>query len=128
MTRKVLPVLAVLAVLTLGLFLINSYRAPHTVEDFYGRGKKYYDQKKYAEAIIEFQNALQQDNRHRDASYFLAQSYLAEKDMNSAAKQLAALLEYHPGDVPASIQLGNIFLMGSRQDPRYPREARDLAE
>src|SRR5262245_51058821 len=49
--------------------------APVTSQQFLDSGKKYFEQKKYAEAIIQFLNSIHKDARNREARYLLAMSY-----------------------------------------------------
>ncbi len=58
----------------------------------------------------------------------LAQSYLNQKNFNSAAKELTALLEYFPDDVDAKLQLGNIYLVGGLRDLKLFRQAAEIAQ
>src|SRR4029450_3834341 len=39
-----------------------------------------------------------------------------------------SLLEYHPDDPEASVQLGNIYLQGGSRDAKFFRDSKDLAE
>ena len=130
MKKIIYPVVLVL-VLGIGVFLMYSIWgavSPRTAAEFTQSGKEFYSQKKYAEAIVEFQNALQKNERDRDARFLLARSYIGEGDLGSAVKELRRLLEYYPGDEDASIQLGNLFLQAGTQNAQYFREAKDLAE
>src|SRR5688572_29530715 len=84
--------------------------SPVSSQSFLDSGKKYYEEKKYSEATIQFLNAVQKDPRNRDARFFLAVSYFNQGDLNSSAKHLTGLLEYFPDDVEANLQLGSIYL------------------
>src|SRR5437868_349485 len=86
-----------------GYFLWKSTR---TAQGFFTSGKKYYDQKKYPEATVQFLNSLKKDAHHRDSRFYLALSYLEDKNLAGAVKALRALLEYYPNDIPANLQLG----------------------
>src|SRR5215471_10415903 len=77
--------------------------APQTPQAYFESGKKYYDQKKFPEAIIQFLNAVRKDPRHREARLLLAQSYEAQQDFNHAVAQLRSLLEYYPDDTDANL-------------------------
>src|SRR5689334_6133708 len=76
--------------------------APLTPQAYFESGKKYYDQKKYPEAIIQLLNAVRKDPRHREARLLLALTYEAQQDLAHAAGQLRSLLEYEPDDVEAN--------------------------
>src|SRR5437867_4934707 len=103
-------------------------RSPDTSDGFFASGKKYYDQQKYPEAVVQFLNALRKDPRHRDARYLLARSYMNQADYGDAAAQLKSLLEYYPDDISANLQLGGIYLSASGDKWDLSRMALDLAD
>src|SRR5215471_3085120 len=76
---------------------------------YFETGKKFYDQGKFSEAAIEFLNALKKDPEYRESRYYLALSYLSQQNTVAAVRQLRAILEAHPDDVPANLKLGNIY-------------------
>jgi tetratricopeptide (TPR) repeat protein len=102
--------------------------SPASSRDFLNSGKKYFEQEKYPEAVVQFLNAVQKDARNRDARYFLALSYLRQGNLNGAAQQLNALLEYYPDDVDANLQLGSILLIAGRSDATFFRQASEIAK
>jgi tetratricopeptide (TPR) repeat protein len=101
--------------------------APATSQAYFDSGKKYYDEKKYPEATIQLLNAVRKDPRNRDARYFLALAFVGQRDIVQSAAQLRALLEYYPDDVPANLQLGNIYLTAGRTSPDLFRQAQEIA-
>src|SRR5262249_11226741 len=102
--------------------------SPITGQQFFESGKKYYEEKKYSEAIVQFLNAIKKDPRNRDARYFLGLTYASQKNLNAAARQFMDLLEYFPEDVEANLQLGNIYLTGGRADPNLFRKSAEIAQ
>jgi hypothetical protein len=90
--KKFLYPAGLVATLALGVAMAYTIwnTTPGTAEDFFTSGKAYYEEKKYPEAIIELLNAIQKDDRNRDARYFLAQAYVAQKDLSAAVKHLNA--------------------------------------
>src|SRR5262245_41518110 len=118
-----------LAVVLLGAVLVGVMwqSSPRTTQDFLSRGKAYYEDKKYAEATVDFLNALQRNPRHREARYVLVQALLAQKNALAAVRQLKPLLEYYPDDKQARLELGNIYLTGGHQDAEFFRQAQQIA-
>ena len=116
---------AVLALGGLGYFVWH--RTTQTPQSFFASGKKYYDQKKYQEAVIQLSNAVRRDPRHRDARLLLAHTFAATGNLNASANQLKGLLEYYPDDAEGSVELGNLYLTGGRTNPEYFRQAQELA-
>ena len=47
--------------------------------EYLASGDAYFEQKKYAEAVVEYRNAIQQDAKFGQARYKLAESYIALK-------------------------------------------------
>jgi tetratricopeptide (TPR) repeat protein len=112
-----------------GFVTYFSWKAPvQTSESFFESGKSYYDAGKFQEATIQFLNALQKNPRHRDARYFLALGYMKQQEWARAVRELKALLEYHPNDVPANLELGNLYLAGGPSDSKFFRQATEIAD
>jgi len=101
---------------------------PVSSQDFFASGKGYFEQQKYSEAAIQFMNAVQKDPRNRDARYYLALSYINQKDLNSAGQQLLSLLEYYPDDLDANLRLGNLYLTGGSRNIEFFRKASEIAQ
>src|SRR5690348_2381932 len=108
------------AILMGAVLAYNIWKArPQTSQAYFESGKSYYDQKKYQEAIIQFLNAIQKDDRNRDARYLMALSFINQQDFNQAAMQLRALLELYPDDIPANLELGNLYLRAAQTNPDF---------
>src|SRR5581483_10159161 len=129
MKKVLFPSILIATVLAGGLLAYAIFKnAPVSAADFVRSGKTYYEQKRYAEAAIQFMNAVQKDAKNRDARYYLALSDFAQQNLNGAAQQLTKLLEYYPDDTEANLRLGNIYLAVGRADPKYFHEASDIAQ
>jgi len=74
----------------------------------------YMAQEKYAEAIIEYRNAIQQDNRFGDARYKLALAYLKANDGPRALEEAVRAADLLPGSVDAQIQAANLLIFAGR--------------
>lgn len=117
--------IAILAgILACGYWFLSSRRP----DAFFNAGKKYYDQKKYPEAIIQFLNAVDRDPQNRDSRYYLALSFLHHHEPAPAAEQLKSLLEAYPDDVDATLQLGDLYLSFGGTNPQSFIQAKELAE
>src|SRR5262245_23417006 len=128
--KKLILALALIGMLTAGGVLGYSFWKRQTPEGYYESGKKYFDNKKYSEATLSLLNAVRKDARHRNARYYLALSYLNQRDGGRAAGQFKALLEIYPDDVDANLQLGSIYLAAAaaQRNPDFSRQAQDLAQ
>src|SRR5262249_3405479 len=129
MNRILFPTALTATILMGGLLAYAIWNAtPITSQRLLDSGKNYYQQKRYAEAIVKFLNSIQKDPRNREARYLLALSYSNQKNFNSAAKELSALLEYFPDDVDANLYLGNIYLRAGLSDSKFFRQAAEIAQ
>ena len=59
-----------------GVLLLGCRSDEQAIAEHLQRGEDYQNDKKYAEAVIEYKNVLQIDPNHADAHYGLAKSHL----------------------------------------------------
>src|ERR1043166_4116673 len=92
--------LVLIATMMLGVLLAYSIwkASPGTAQTYFESGQRYYYDKKYPAAVIEFLNALQKDAHNRETRYLLALTYVKQNDASRAVAQLKSLLEYYPDD------------------------------
>jgi tetratricopeptide (TPR) repeat protein len=90
---------------------------------FADRASSYFQQGKYREAAIEYENALQIDPKFADAHYGLAQCLLKLSNLRGGYQELMAAVEIDPSNAKAQVDLGNLLLAGHNAD-----EARKHAE
>ena len=67
-------------ILVAGLFAGCSRDPQVLKKKHFDRGQAYFQQGKFPEAALEFQNAIQLDSKYTEAHYQLAQTYLKEAD------------------------------------------------
>jgi len=87
-------------------------------------GQQYYAQGKYQDAVIQFRNAVQIDQRFAQAHYELGRCYLKLEIWNSAYNSLLRAVELDPSNLPAQMELAKIFVRG--QEYMRAREKADL--
>src|SRR5271170_1284037 len=80
----------------------------------FDKGQAYFQQAKYAEAAIEFQNAIQFDSKYSEAHYQLAQTYLKEADWARAYQELITTVRLDPENLKAQLDLANLFLAAGK--------------
>jgi tetratricopeptide (TPR) repeat protein len=90
---------------------------------YFDKGTAYFQQAKYREATIEFENALQIDPKFADAHYQLALCYLKQGALQRAYQELARTVDLAPGNQSAQIDLATLLLAGGKAS-----DARDHAE
>ena len=122
MKRILFPTLLIATLLAGGLVALAIWRTPVTAEEFVSKAKVALQEKKVAEATILLLNAVQADERNRDARLLLAQTYESQGELLQSAKQLQALLEYYPKDNEVRLKLGNLYLKGGRADIDQSRQ------
>ena len=83
-------------------------------QKFFKSGQDYFDQGKYREAAIQFQNAAQIDPHFAEAHYSLAQSYLKLQQWPAAYQELARTLDIQPNNFPARLELANLLIAANQ--------------
>src|SRR5688572_2384868 len=81
-------------------------------------GNQYFDQGKYAEAIIEYRNAIEVDPTFGPARKRLAESYARTGDDRAALAQFVRAADLLPSDVDVQLNAGTLLLAA-----REPEEA-----
>lgn len=82
------------------------------------RAEKYMAEEKYAEAVIEFKNALQIDPNQSKAHYGLAKSYLGSKQAQRAFWELQETVRLDPSHLDARLEYAQFLLLGKASDLR----------
>jgi tetratricopeptide (TPR) repeat protein len=94
------------------------------------RGQQYLKDQLYAEARIEFRNALQLDRNLADAHAGLGEASLALDSLQEAAEQFQLAAKLDPNNLDARVRLGQLFLQHTRlgrQQEEAIKEAERLA-
>ena len=82
-------------------------------------GNRYFEQKKYNEAAVQYRNALQQDARFGEARLKLAQTYEHLNDRTRAGAEYIRAADALPGDVAVQTRAANYLLLwGQFEDAR----------
>jgi tetratricopeptide (TPR) repeat protein len=92
-------------------------------QKYFQSGQSYFEKGKYAEAEIEFSNALKIDPNFADAHHSLAESYLKLQKADGAAEELARTVQLQPQNYEARLELANLLILGRRL-----REAQQLVD
>ena len=93
------------------------------------RGKKYLEEKKYAEAKLEYRNALALDKKNVEALFGLAESDAGTNNFQEAFEAYGVVVELDPKNIEAKVRLGNIYLQFVRdassvtEAEKYARQA-----
>ena len=96
--------------------LFGCTRDPQVLKkNHFEKGDAYFQQAKYREASIEYQNALQIDSKYADAHYGLAKTYTKQGDWARAYQELQATTTLDPSNLQAQVDLGNQMCIRDRQ-------------
>ncbi len=78
------------------------------------RGNAYFAKAQYAEAILEYRNAIKIDTKFGDARFKLAESYAASNDMRNAYGEYIRAADLSPDNEDAQLKTGNLLLVAGR--------------
>src|SRR6185295_2248109 len=90
-------------------------------------GDAFMQQQKYAEAIIEYRNATQQDDHFGEARYKLANAYVRVGDGPRALNEAVRAADLLPNDDEAQLQAANLLILGGRFADAQDRAKKVLA-
>ncbi|MEP7304137.1 MAG: tetratricopeptide repeat protein [Acidobacteriota bacterium] len=96
-------------------------------EQFLESGNKYVGQQKYAEAIVEYRNALKIDNKFGPAHQRLAEAYLKTNALPNALRELVVAADLLPSDAAAQLEAGQILLIAKRFEDARARAEKVVA-
>lgn len=87
-------------------------------------GDRFVEEKKYAEAILQYRNALQQDSRFGEARLKLAQVYETQGDSQNATREYVRAADALPNDPAVQVKAGAFLSLSQRfEDARARAEA-----
>lgn len=117
------PFFALIALaLASGLGVGCSRSSAERRDTYFQKGKKYFQEKKYADAAIEFQNAVKIDPHFAQGYYYLGLTRKESGDLQAAFHAFSKETEIDPKQTPGRLELANLYLMGNQ-----PEEARRIA-
>jgi len=77
-------------------------------------GDAYVAQRKYADAIIQYRNAIQEDDHFGEARFKLASAYIRFGDGSRALAESVRAADLMPEDIEAQLQAANLLLLSGR--------------
>jgi len=109
------------------LVLSGCSQSPQAKEARYlEKGKKEFQQKNYAVAILHFKNAAQAQPKDAEPYYQLGLAYLASNDFNTAAAYFRRAAELNPKHTGAQLKLAE--LMSTSRDKQVLEQAQKRTE
>jgi tetratricopeptide (TPR) repeat protein len=123
MSRSVV-IRLVLSSFVLAVLLTGCSRDPNVrKQKYFDSGEKYFAQRNYREAAIQFANAVQVDSRFAQAHYELSQAYLKLGDTNRAFQELNRTVELTPDNYRAHADLANLLVTVRNPDGSPAQDA-----
>src|ERR1041384_3991306 len=87
-------------------------------------GNKFAEQKKYTEAILEYRNALQIDDKYAEARKQLAEAYASNGNTEGAFREYKRAADLLPDDAAVQLRAATLlFMAGQFEDVRTRAEA-----
>ena len=91
-------------------------------QKYIDRGNRFFDTRKYDDAVLQYRKALQKNPNSGDAHYRLALAESERGHLADAYRELQRAVELMPENVPAIFRLGQLALSGYNADPnRQPQ-------
>lgn len=91
-------------------------------------GNRYFGEKKYKEAVVEYRNAIQQDPKFGEARYKLAESYAKLNDPGNAYREYVRAADLLPDNIEAQVKAGTFLLLAGQSEDAKTRADKVLAK
>jgi tetratricopeptide (TPR) repeat protein len=95
--------------------------------EFVESGDRFMAEEKYAEAAIQYKNAINQDPRYGEARQKLAEAYVASGDLPSAYGEYVRAADVMAGDPSAQVKAGEMLLLARNYEEAESRANKALA-
>mgnify|MGYP005812305937 CR=1 FL=1 len=97
-----------------------------SAKDYYESGNKYAASKKYAEAVVEYRNAVKKDPKFGDAHLKLAETYVQVANLGQALREYVYAADLMPQSKEAQLKAGAFLLLAKRFDDAKARAEKVL--
>lgn len=81
-------------------------------QKYFQSGQRYFENRQFQEAAIEFTNAIKIDPKYAEARYQLAESYRNLQELDRAHEELIRTIELRPEDYQARMTMLNVLVQG----------------
>jgi tetratricopeptide (TPR) repeat protein len=95
--------------------------------EYLASGDAYVAQKKYAEAVVEYRNAIQQDPRFGQARYKLAEAYVELNQPVDAYREYIRAADLLPNDIDVQVKAARVLMAGGQFLDAQSRAEKALA-
>src|SRR5262245_55069337 len=91
-----------LFVAALAMFAVSCSKDPQVAKkEYFDSGNNYFNQQKFKEAIVQYRNAIQQDERFGEARLRLADAFMKENDPRNAYREYVRAADLLPKSLEA---------------------------
>src|SRR5687768_14327741 len=118
-----------LAVLPLLAVLVGCTGDPEARKrEFVQQGDEFFEQGKYADAIVRYRNAVREDEKFGEARAKLATAFEARGDYRNALAQAVRAADLMPDDVEAQIRAARLLVIARQFEDARTRAMAALAK
>jgi tetratricopeptide (TPR) repeat protein len=119
---------SVAALLACSVLLSGCSKDPEVAKrEYLGSGDAYVEQKKYAEAVVEYRNAIQQDAKFGIARYKLAEAYMHLNQPAEAFREYVRAADLMPDNVEAQVKAARMLMAAGQFLDAQTRAEKALA-
>lgn len=94
---------------------------------YYENGNRFFAEKRYADAIVEYRNAVKQDASFGEARYRLGEAYAHENRLREAFGEYVRAADVLPNNVDVQLKAGALLLIAGQFEDARTRADRALA-
>lgn len=127
--RKYVKYATLLSILLASALALSGCANPEKAKaEHVARGEAYLKESKFQEAVLEFRNAVQIDDKLAAGYWGLARAYEGLQRGQESFEALRKAIEFDPNNLDARVKLGTIYLALSKGKPELINEAERLAK
>jgi tetratricopeptide (TPR) repeat protein len=106
------------------ILLASAASCSRSAKSYFDSGNQYFDQKKYKEAIVEYQNAIRKDPKFGEAYYKLAEALSETRNLQGAYQEYQRAADLLPASKEAQLKAGVFLLLaGQFEDAKTRAQA-----
>ena len=83
---------------------------------YFASGNRYFEQKRFGEAVVEFRNAINLDPSYGEAYERLSEALIESSDVPGAARALLRAADLLPNRIDLQLKAGSLLLLAGRFD------------
>lgn len=96
-------------------------------KEYFESGNRYFGEGKFKEAIVEYRNAVQQDQRYGEARLKLADAYVKENDPRNAFREYVRAADLLPSNLEAQTKAATFLMLAQQYEDAKSRAEKALA-